>query len=35
VSVALPSIGEDSNAGLTSLQWTVNAYTLTLKPPLS
>jgi MFS family permease len=30
VSVALPSIGEDLNADLTSLQWIVNAYTLTL-----
>jgi EmrB/QacA subfamily drug resistance transporter len=30
VNVALPTIGRDLNAGLTSLQWTVNAYTLTL-----
>ena len=30
VNVALPRIGEDLNAGLTSLQWTLNAYTLTL-----
>jgi EmrB/QacA subfamily drug resistance transporter len=30
VNVALPRIGEDLGAGLTSLQWTVNAYTLTL-----
>ena len=30
VNVALPRIGEDLNAGLTALQWTVNAYTLTL-----
>jgi EmrB/QacA subfamily drug resistance transporter len=30
VSVALPRIGDDLGAGLTSLQWTVNAYTLTL-----
>jgi EmrB/QacA subfamily drug resistance transporter len=30
VNVALPRIGEDLDAGLTSLQWTVNAYTLTL-----
>ncbi len=30
VNVALPRIGTDLDAGLTSLQWTVNAYTLTL-----
>src|SRR6266480_4851318 len=30
VNVALPRIGEDLGAGLTSLQWTINAYTLTL-----
>ncbi len=30
VNVALPRIGEDLHAGLTSLQWTLNAYTLTL-----
>lgn len=30
VNVALPRIGRDLDAGLTSLQWTVNAYTLTL-----
>jgi EmrB/QacA subfamily drug resistance transporter len=30
VNVALPRIGADLDAGLTSLQWTVNAYTLTL-----
>jgi EmrB/QacA subfamily drug resistance transporter len=30
VNVALPRIGEDLGTGLTSLQWTVNAYTLTL-----
>jgi EmrB/QacA subfamily drug resistance transporter len=30
VTVALPRIGRDLNAGLTALQWTVNAYTLTL-----
>lgn len=30
VNVALPRIGADLNAGLTSLQWTLNAYTLTL-----
>jgi EmrB/QacA subfamily drug resistance transporter len=30
VNVALPRIGADLNAGLTALQWTVNAYTLTL-----
>jgi EmrB/QacA subfamily drug resistance transporter len=28
--VALPRIGHDLHVGLTSLQWTVNAYTLTL-----
>ncbi len=30
VNVALPRIGTDLHAGFTSLQWTVNAYTLTL-----
>jgi EmrB/QacA subfamily drug resistance transporter len=30
VNIALPAIGKDFDAGLTSLQWTVNAYTLTL-----
>lgn len=30
VNVALPSIGDDLDAGLTGLQWTVNAYALTL-----
>ena len=30
VNVALPRIGKDLHAGLTSLQWTLNAYTLTL-----
>src|SRR6195952_2267876 len=30
VNVALPRIGADLGAGLTSLQWTLNAYTLTL-----
>lgn len=30
VNVALPRIGDDLDAGLTSLQWTLNAYTLTL-----
>ncbi len=30
VNVALPTIGKDFHAGLSSLQWTVNAYTLTL-----
>jgi EmrB/QacA subfamily drug resistance transporter len=30
VNVALPRIGRDLHAGLTSLQWTLNAYTLTL-----
>lgn len=30
VNVALPRIGEDLDAGLSGLQWTVNAYTLTL-----
>lgn len=30
VNVALPRIGVDLHAGLTALQWTVNAYTLTL-----
>jgi EmrB/QacA subfamily drug resistance transporter len=30
VNVALPRIGADFNASLSGLQWTVNAYTLTL-----
>ncbi len=30
VNVALPTIGRELHAGLTSLQWIVNAYTLTL-----
>lgn len=30
VNVALPQIGRDLDAGVTGLQWTVNAYTLTL-----
>ena len=30
VNVALPRIGEDLDTGLTGLQWTLNAYTLTL-----
>lgn len=30
VNVALPRIGKDLHVGLTSLQWTVTAYTLTL-----
>lgn len=30
INVALPHIGEDLTAGLTALQWTVNAYMLTL-----
>ncbi|GLW06676.1 MFS transporter [Microtetraspora sp. NBRC 13810] len=30
VNVALPSLGEDLGAGMSGLQWTVNAYTLTL-----
>jgi EmrB/QacA subfamily drug resistance transporter len=30
VNVALPTIGEELDAGITSLQWVVNAYTLTL-----
>ena len=30
VNIALPSIGEDLDADLAGLQWTVNAYTLTL-----
>jgi EmrB/QacA subfamily drug resistance transporter len=30
VNIALPAIGRDFNAPLSSLQWTVNAYTLTL-----
>jgi EmrB/QacA subfamily drug resistance transporter len=30
VNVALPTIGQDLDAGIASLQWVVNAYTLTL-----
>ncbi|MBO3751393.1 MFS transporter [Streptosporangiaceae bacterium NEAU-GS5] len=30
VNVALPKLGEDLGAGMSGLQWTVNAYTLTL-----
>jgi EmrB/QacA subfamily drug resistance transporter len=30
VNVALPHIGKDLNASLSGLQWTINAYTLTL-----
>src|SRR6266498_1669185 len=30
VNVALPTIGRQLNTGLASLQWTINAYTLTL-----
>jgi len=30
VNIALPAIGEDLDAGLAGLQWTVNAYALTL-----
>ena len=30
VNIALPTIGDDLDAGLAGLQWTVNAYTLTL-----
>ncbi len=30
VNVALPAIGKDLDTGLAGLQWTVNAYTLTL-----
>ncbi len=30
VNIALPTLGDDLDAGLTELQWTVNAYTLTL-----
>ena len=30
VNIALPAIGEDFDAGLAGLQWTVNAYALTL-----
>jgi MFS family permease len=30
VNVALPTIGQDLGAGISSLQWVVNAYTLTL-----
>ena len=30
VTVALPALGRDLDADLAALQWTVNAYTLTL-----
>src|SRR5918911_1583625 len=30
VNVALPRIGEDLNAQMSGLQWTINGYTLTL-----
>ena len=30
VGIALPAIGRDFHAGLASLQWVVDAYTLTL-----
>src|SRR5437764_1512603 len=30
VNIALPRIGQDLHTGLSGLQWTVNAYTLTL-----
>jgi EmrB/QacA subfamily drug resistance transporter len=30
VNIALPRIGEDLDAGLSGLQWTINAYALTL-----
>ena len=30
VGIALPAIGQDFDAGVSSLQWVVNAYTLTL-----
>lgn len=30
VNVATPAIGDDFDAGLSGLQWTINAYTLTL-----
>jgi EmrB/QacA subfamily drug resistance transporter len=30
VNVALPRIGEDLDAGISGLQWTINGYTLTL-----
>ncbi len=30
VNVALPALGADLDAGMAGLQWTVNAYTLTL-----
>jgi EmrB/QacA subfamily drug resistance transporter len=30
VNIALPAIGHDLNAGFDGLQWTINAYTLTL-----
>jgi EmrB/QacA subfamily drug resistance transporter len=30
VNIALPRIGKDLSAGLSGLQWTINAYTLTL-----
>ncbi|WP_159717378.1 MFS transporter, partial [Geminicoccus flavidas] len=34
ITVALPSIGRDLGAGTTALQWTVNAFNLTLAAPL-
>src|SRR4029077_176973 len=30
VGIALPAIGRDFNVGVASLQWVINAYTLTL-----
>ncbi|WP_456152616.1 MFS transporter, partial [Microbispora rosea] len=30
VNVALPALGRDLHAGMSGLQWTVNAYTLTM-----
>jgi EmrB/QacA subfamily drug resistance transporter len=30
VNIALPALGDDLDAGLSQLQWTINAYTLTL-----
>jgi MFS family permease len=30
VGIAIPAIGRDFHAGVTSLQWVVDAYTLTL-----
>src|SRR3954452_7928221 len=34
VNVSLPSIGHELNAGITGLQWTVDAYTVVLAPLL-